>query len=54
MNDGSAKKNEPLVQVGREPDRDEEFRGPFYELRKRKIWFSDEMRVEHARLKESL
>jgi hypothetical protein len=54
MSDHAVKKNEPLVQVATDPDRDEEFRGPFYELRKRKIWFSDEIRIEHERLKESL
>lgn len=54
MTESSAKKNEPLVQVTTEPDRDAEFRGPFYELRKRKVWFSDEVRIEHARLQESL
>ena len=54
MSDHTVKKNEPLVQVATDPDRDEEFRGPFYELRERKIWFSDEVRIEHERLKESL
>jgi hypothetical protein len=54
MNDSSAKKTEPSVHVVTEPGRDEEFRGPFYELRKRKIWFSDEVRIEQAKPKESL
>ena len=38
MNDSSAKKNGPLLQVAKQPDRDEEFRGPCCELRKRGVF----------------
>ena len=54
MRDDISKKPEPFVHIAVDPERDEEFRGPFYELRKRKVWFSDEIRIEHERLKESL
>jgi hypothetical protein len=49
-----AKKPDRFVHIAGDPERDEEFRGTFYELRKRKVWFSNEIRIEHARLKESL
>jgi hypothetical protein len=50
----SETKKPAFVQMETEPDRNEEYRGPFYELRKRKLWFSREVRIEHARLRESL
>jgi hypothetical protein len=54
MTDDISKKPDRLAHIAVDPERDEEFRGPFYELRKRKVWFSDEIRIEHERLKESL
>lgn len=54
MNDKRSKNSELYVQISTEPERDEEYKGPFYELRKRKIWFSKEVLSEHSRLRESL
>jgi hypothetical protein len=54
MCDDISKKPGRFVPIAVDPERDEEFRGPFYELRKRKVRFSDEIRIEHERLKESL
>jgi hypothetical protein len=54
MTDDISKKPDRLAHIAVDPERDEEFRGPFYELRKRKVWFSDEIRIEHERLKGSL
>jgi hypothetical protein len=43
-----------LLQVSSEPGPDEEYKSPLYELRKRKVWFPEEIRREHTRLRSSL
>jgi len=52
-NDDSNTSN-PLVQVSTEPGRNEEYKSPLYELRKGKVWFSDEITRQHTRLRSSL
>jgi hypothetical protein len=41
--------NLPLVQITSEPDRNDEYRSPLYELRNRKVWFSKEALEEQNR-----
>jgi hypothetical protein len=54
MGNPEAKKSQPLVQIATEPERDEEYRGPNYELHSREIRFPDAVRREHTRLRSSL
>jgi hypothetical protein len=49
-----AKKSQPLVQIATDPERDDEYRGPNYELHSREIRFPDAVRKEHTRLRSSL
>ncbi|HEY0704738.1 MAG TPA: hypothetical protein VGD60_18335 [Candidatus Acidoferrales bacterium] len=49
-----SKNTQPLVQISSEPERDEEYRGPFYELHQREIRFPDAVKKEHTRLRSSL
>src|ERR1700735_2354788 len=54
MGSPEPKKSQPLVQIATAPERDEEYRGPFYELHSRAIRFPDAVRAEHVRLRSSL
>jgi hypothetical protein len=49
-----AKKSQPFVQIATDPERDDEYRGPNYELHSREIRFPDAVRQEHTRLRSSL
>lgn len=52
-NEGS-KKPDPLVQHPGAGKPEEEIKSHFYELRKGKVWFSEEIKREHRKLKTSL
>jgi len=52
--DYPSKKSEPLVQLPVIEKLQEEIKSEFYELRKGKVWFSEEIKREHRRLKTSL
>jgi hypothetical protein len=48
------KNGKALVQISTEPERDDEYRGPFYELHAREIRFPDAVKAESTRLRTSL
>jgi hypothetical protein len=50
----SSKKPEPFVHLPDIKKLEEEIKSEFYELRQGKIWFSEEIKREHRRLKTSL
>jgi len=52
--DHHSKKPEPLVQLPDVEKLQEEIKSEFYELRKGKVWFSEEIKREHRKLKTSL
>jgi hypothetical protein len=52
--DHHSKKSEPLVQLPSVEKLEEEIKSQFYELRKGKVWFSEEVKREHRKLKTSL
>jgi hypothetical protein len=52
--DYPSKKSEPLVQLPAIEKLQEEIKSEFYELRKGRVWFSEEIKREHRRLKTSL
>jgi hypothetical protein len=54
MAEHSSKKPEPLVHLPDMKKLEEEIKSEFYELRHGKIWFSEEVKREHRRLKTSL
>jgi hypothetical protein len=54
VTDQSFQKPDPLVQLPAIEKLEEEIKSEFYELRQGKIWFSEEMKREHRRLKTSL
>jgi len=54
MSDPETKKSQPLVQIAKDPERDDEYRGPFYELHSREIRFPDAVKAESKRLRSSL
>lgn len=54
MADQPSKPSEPLVQLPAIEKLEEEIKSEFYELRDGKIWFSEEIKREHRRLKTSL
>ena len=54
MADHPTKKPEPLVHLPEVEKFEEEIKSKFYELRNGKIWFSEEIKREHRRLKTSL
>lgn len=45
---------DPLIHIDSEPNRDDEYRSPLYELRNREIWFSKEAIAEQNRNRSSL
>jgi len=47
-------KPEPLVQITKEPERDDNYSGPFYDMRSRIIHFSDKIKHEHTQARSSL
>jgi hypothetical protein len=49
-----SKKSEPLVHLPDIKKLEEEIKSEFYELRHGKIWFSEEIKREHRRLKTAL
>ena len=54
MSDLKSKDSKPLVRISSEPERDDEYRGPFYELHSRIIRFPDHIRSEQTKLRSSL
>jgi hypothetical protein len=52
--DDRSKKSEPLVQLPGVEKLEEEIKSSFYELRKGRVWFSEEIKREHRRLKTSI
>ncbi len=54
MADHGSKKSEPLVRLPDVDKLEEEIKSEFYELRKGRVWFSEEIKREHRRLKTSL
>jgi hypothetical protein len=54
MADHPSKKSEPLIQLPEIKKMEEEIKSAFYELRNGKVWFSEERKREHRRLKTSL
>ena len=54
MADDSSKKTEPLVQLSEFEKLESEIASEFYELRKGEVWFSEEIKREHKKLKVSL
>lgn len=54
MSDDHSKKSEPLLHLPDVEKLEEEIKSHFYELRNGKVWFSEEMKREHRRLKTSL
>ena len=54
MAEHGSKKSEPFVHLPDIKKLEEEIKSEFYELRHGKIWFSEEIKREHRRLKTSL
>ena len=54
MADDGSKKAEPLVHLPDIKKLEEEIKSEFYELRHGEIWFSEEIKREHRRLKTAL
>ena len=54
MSGHPSKKPEPLVQLPVIEKLEEEIKSEFYELRKGKVWFSEDIKREHRKLKTSL
>ena len=54
MAEHGSKKSEPLVHLPDLKKLEEEIKSEFYELRHGKIWFSEEIKREHRRLKTAL
>ncbi|MGA8220285.1 MAG: hypothetical protein WB780_01430 [Candidatus Acidiferrales bacterium] len=54
MPDDHSKKSEPLIDLPSVEELGEEIKSKFYEFRHGKIWFPDEIKREHRRLKTSL
>jgi hypothetical protein len=49
-----SKKSDPLIELPDVEKLEEEIKSRFYELRNGKVWFSEEIKREHRRLKTSL
>jgi hypothetical protein len=54
VSDDHSKKTDPLLHLPDVEKLEEEIKSHFYELRNGKVWFSEEMKREHRRLKTSL
>lgn len=54
MTDQLSKKSDPLIELPTVEELEEEIKSKFYELRKGKVWFSEEIKREHRKLKTSL
>lgn len=54
MADHHSKKSDPLIHLPDLEKLEEEIKSQFYELRNGKVWFSEEIKREHRRLKTSL
>ena len=54
MTEHSSKKPDVLLQLPTVEKVEEEIKSEFYELRKGKVWFSEEIKREHRKLKTSL
>lgn len=54
MTDHGSKKSDPLIQLPEVDEIEEDIKSRFYELRNGKIWFSEEIKREHRKLKTSL
>ena len=54
MTDHHPKKSDPLVQLPEIEKVEDEIKAEFYELREGKVWFSEEIKLKHRKLKTSL
>ena len=54
MADHPSPKHDPLIQLPAIEKLEEEIKSEFYELHQGKIWFSEEIKREHRKLKTSL
>ncbi|HEV7969075.1 MAG TPA: hypothetical protein VGP19_15965 [Candidatus Acidoferrales bacterium] len=54
MTDHPSKKSDPLLQFPAIEKLEEDIHSEFYELRKGRVWFSEEIKREHRKLKTSL
>jgi hypothetical protein len=54
VTDHRSNKSDPLIQLPNVEKLEEEIKSEWYEIRKGKIWFSEEIKREHRRLKTSL
>ena len=54
MTDDYSKKSNPPLHLPKVEEIEEEIKSEFYELRRGKVWFSEEIKREHRRLKTSL
>jgi hypothetical protein len=54
VNDHTSQKPDPLAQFPGVEKLEEQIKSEFYEMRQGKIWFSEEIKREHRRLKTSL
>jgi hypothetical protein len=54
MADDRSKKSDPAVELPVLEKLEEEIKSEFYELRNGKVWFSEEIKQEHRKLKTSL
>ena len=54
MTDHGSKKSDPLIKLPDVEDLEEKIKSQFYELRNGKVWFSEDIKREHRKLKTSL
>jgi hypothetical protein len=54
VTDNRSKKSDPLIELPDVEELEEKIESRFYELRNGKIWFSDDIKREHRKLKTSL
>lgn len=54
MTDHGSKKSDPLIKLPDVEEIEEKIKSQFYELRNGKVWFSEDIKREHRKLKTSL
>jgi len=54
VTDHSSKKSDPLIKLPDVEEVEEKIKSQFYELRNGKVWFSEDIKREHRKLKTSL
>ena len=54
MTDHGSKKSDPLIKLPDVEEVEEKIKSQFYELRNGKVWFSEDIKREHRKLKTSL